>query len=198
MFGGAVASVLGQARGVAVALAVVTLVASGVGGHVSTASALAAAVEPSAIALAPEDLPPGFKIDPTRTSDDTIENVGPRHIRSLARDFTPANLSSGPVAVVQSVIRLEGQIGAGDALRLQRNHWENNVGFKPTAAGPNDGGTFSLEKIDKDVSSYLVGFIKENMIIVTIVVGEPGVVRYTDAVAYAGKSSAKLDAALGR
>jgi hypothetical protein len=46
--------------------------------------------------------------------------------------------------------------------------------------------------------AYLVGFIKENMIIITIVGGAEGVTSYAYAVEYAGMSSAKLDAALRR
>ncbi|MFN8636230.1 MAG: hypothetical protein U0893_20455 [Chloroflexota bacterium] len=197
MFDRVVGSVARQARAAAVALTMVSLVVSGAAGW-NGASVALAAVEPSSIALVPADLPPGFVIDQSRTSDDVVDGVGPRHIRSLARDATPANVASGPVFVIQSVIRLDSGLGAGDALRLQRDYWVNRVGYSPTSAGPNDGGTFSLVKRDNGVVSYVVGFIKENMIIVTIAGGADGVVQYQDAVAYAGKTSAKLDAALGR
>jgi hypothetical protein len=197
MFGGVFSTVARQARGAALAMTMLSLVTSGAAVWTSTAPALAA-IEPSSIALAPEDLSPGFVIDPTKTKDEVVENIGPQHIRGMAKEFTPANMASGPVFVIQSVTRLDGSIGAGDALRLQRDYWVNRAGYPMTTAGPNDGGTFSLEKRNNGVVSYVVGFIKENMIIITIVGGDEGVVRYADAVAYAGKSSAKLDAALGR
>lgn len=163
-----------------------------------SAGVAAEAIEPSSIALNPEDLPPGYTIDETRTMDRPVGNIGPGHFRALNREFTTENLASGPVWIVQSVVRLDSGIGAGDALRSQRDYWQTTGEYTPTEDGPNDDGTMSLVKEGDASISYLVGFIKENMIIITIVGGAHEVTTYAYAVEYAGISSAKLDAALGR
>ena len=119
-----------------------------------------AAIEPSAIALNPEDLPPGFTIDASRTSDREVGNIGPGHLRALNREFTPANLSDGPVWIVQSVVRLDSGIGAGDALRLQRDYWESTAGYTPTSDGPNDGGTTGFQ--DGSPARALSGFTAQS------------------------------------
>jgi hypothetical protein len=156
------------------------------------------AVEPRDIALTPDDLPPGFKIDPSLTQTGTIENVGPMYQIGMVRDFNETNLLSGPVFVLQQVVRLESGLGAGDALTLQRAYWVNRAGYSLSPVGANDGGTFSLEKTDDGVKTYLLGFIKENMIIITGAGGVDGVVSYATLHELASISSARMDTMSGR
>lgn len=156
------------------------------------------AVEPQDIALSPADLPPGFSIDPNLTQPGMIENIGPMYQIGMVREFNEMNLLSGPVFVLQQVVRLESGLGAGDALTLQRAYWVNRGGYEISPAGPNDGGTFSLEKTDDGVKTYLLGFIKENMIIVTGAGGVDGVVSYATLHELASISSARMDKASGR
>ena len=156
------------------------------------------AVEPRDIALTPDDLPPGFTIHPDHTREGIINNVGPMYQIGMTREFTEQNLMAGPVFVLQQVVRLESGLGAGDALTLQRNYWTTQAGYSLSPSGPNDGGTFSLEKTDRGVKTYLLGFIKENMIIITGLGGVDGVVSYAGVKELAGISSGRLDAALGR
>jgi hypothetical protein len=156
------------------------------------------AVEPRDIALTPDDLPPGFKIDPSLTQSGMIDNIGPMYQIGMVRDFNETNLLSGPVFVLQQVVRLEFGVGAGDALTSQRAYWVNRAGYSISPAGPNDGGTFSLEKTDDGVKTYLLGFIKENMIIITGAGGVDGVVSYATLHELASITSARMDTVSGR
>jgi hypothetical protein len=156
------------------------------------------ALEPHEIALTPDDLPPGFRINPDLSSEGVIENIGPMYQIGMVREINDENLMSGPVFVVQQVVRLELGLGAGDALQLQRAHWVDRAGYSISDAGPNDGGTFSLEKTEDGVKTYLLGFIKENMIIITGAGGVDGVVSYDTLHEIAAISSARMDSIIGR
>ena len=108
-----------------------------------------------------------------------IDNIGSMYQIGMLREINEMNLLAGPwLFVLQQVVRLESGLGAGDALQLQRNYWITQGGYQPSKAGPNDGGTFSLEKTDDGVTIYLLGFIKENMIIITGAGGMEGIVSY--------------------
>jgi hypothetical protein len=107
-------------------------------------------------------------------------------------------VQSGPIIVGQFIFRLDSGIGAGDALIVIKDHLMNQEGLAPSPVGPNDGGTFTLTKLEGQAEIFMVGFIKENMVIVTSTGGLVGVVSPADALKLAGISSAKLDAALGR
>jgi hypothetical protein len=157
-----------------------------------------AAVEPAAILLVPEDLPPGFVVDPQSTSTFQMASVGPASQVKYLRESTPENLGSGPVVIEQLVVRLEGRVGAGEALVIARRRLSDGRGLVPSDAGPNDEGTITLQKVEGDIQHFAVGFIKENMIIITIAGGLPDIVTPSGVLQIAGISSAKLDAALGR
>jgi hypothetical protein len=159
---------------------------------------VAASIEPGEITLTVDDLPPGFVPDPNFTKDVPVENVGPARQVQFEREATPSNLATAPVVVGQIVLRLDTSIGAGDALLVMRRQYVERQGFVPTDAGPNDGGTFTLQRSDNGVDYLIVGFIKENMIIATLAAGVPGVVTYEGVLQLAGISSARLDAKLGR
>ena len=96
-----------------------------------------------------------------------------------------------------SLLRLDTAIGAGDALVSVREFYIQEQGFSLSDAGPNDGGTFTLQKTDSGVDFIMIGFIKENWIFVTLAAGLPGVVTYEGVLQLAGISSARLDAKLG-
>jgi hypothetical protein len=155
-------------------------------------------VTPRAIALTLNDLPRGFKVDPEYTSEGFINEVGPSAQVQYERDFTVENLKAGPVLVGQLIVRHDGQMGAGDALKMLRRYYMEEKGYSLNREGPNDGGTFTLGKTDGDFEVVMVGFIKENMIIITNTGGARGMVYPEIALMLAGKSSAKLDAALAQ
>jgi hypothetical protein len=168
--------------------------------HVVIGQALAAplAVEPRDILLTTDDLPPGFKVDPRYTREGPIENAGPAAQVQYSREATPENLNNGPLVVGQLIVRLESGMGAGDALALVRQRLIDTSNFAPSDVGPNDGGTFTLHRIEGSIELYAIGFIKENMVIVTTTGGLPGTVAPDGTLALAGISSARLDSMLGR
>lgn len=155
-----------------------------------------AAIEPRDIALTLDDLPPGFAVDPSHTGNSNVDGVGPQYEVQYIRDVTPGDIMAGPIVVGQIVIRLDGAVGAGDALLGTRERLIES-GFTPTSVGPNDGGTYTLRKADAQADGTVVGFIKENVIIVTIAAGAPGVVNYQSVLRLAGISSGRMDATLG-
>ena len=157
-----------------------------------------AAVEPGDVTLTLEDLPPGFVANPEFTRDGYTEGVGPSRQVQYEREETPENLADGPIVVGQNVFRLDTGIGAGDALLSVKNFYIDQQEFKPSDAGPNDGGTFTLQKTDSGIDFIMIGFIKENMVFVTLAAGAPGVVTYEGVLGLAGISSERLDAKLGR
>jgi hypothetical protein len=157
-----------------------------------------AAVDPGEVTLTPDDLPPGFTANPEFTRDDYTSGVGPSHQVQYEREPTAENLARGPIVVGQNVFRLDTGIGAGDALLSVKNFYIDQQGFVPSDAGPNDGGTFTLQKNDSGIDFIMIGFIKENMVFVTLAAGLPGVVSYQGVLELAGISSARLDEKLGR
>jgi hypothetical protein len=178
---------------------------------VATELTPASEVAPRDIALTLEDLPAGFVVDTAHTRDAYLANAGPEtQVQFLRTNAVPENqpqfarlavfgsAEAVPVVVGQTIIRLDGRIGAGDALELTRARLTGPAGFAPTADGPNDGGTYTLRKVDGRVDGTIVGFIKENMIIVTLAAGFPGEVTYQSVLQLAGISSGRLDAKLGR
>ena len=160
--------------------------------------ARAASVEPGEVTLTLDDLPPGFAPNPRFTKDGFTEGVGPSHQVQFEREPTAENLMSGPVVVGQNVLRLDTAIGAGDALVSVREFYIQQQDFSTSDVGPNDGGTFTLKKTDSGVDFIMIGFIKENMIFVTLAAGLPGVVTYEGVLQLAGISSERLDQKLGR
>ena len=175
---------------------VISLVASAV--LPSRLEAAPAAVEPADVTLTLDDLPPGFMVNPEFTKDDYVEGVGPSHQVQFERDPTPENLADGLIVVGQNVFRLDTSIGAGDTLLSVKNFYIDQLGYVPSGAGPNDAGTFTLQKSDAGYDYIMIGFIKENMVFVTLAAGAPGVVSYQGVLALAGISSARLDEKLGR
>jgi len=162
------------------------------------AQAAPAAVEPGDVTLTLGDLPPGFVANPQFTNDGFTEGVGPSHQVQYEREPTPQNLRDGPIVIGQNVLRLDTAIGAGDALMSVKNFYIDEQGFTPSDAGPNDGGTFTLQKSDSGIDFIMIGFIKQNMVFVTLAAGLPGVVSYQGVLELAGISSARLDQKLGR
>lgn len=179
-------------------LAVVLVVSMLTVAAVAPAVAAPLAVEPRDIALNVEDLRPGFTPDPRYTREGQLENVGPTTQVQYQREVNAMTVRDGPVVVGQVVIRLDTGIGAGDALIVVRDSFLNQEGQQISDIGPNDGGTFTLFKKDGPLEIYSVGFIKENMVIVTLTGGLEGVVSPAGTLELAGISSARLDAALGR
>lgn len=165
---------------------------------IAYAASAPAQVEPRDVTLTTDDLPPGFTIDPRYTRDGNLDPVGPAAQVQYIRNATPQNLADGPLVVGQLVVRLDGPLGAGDALIAVRQRLIDAQGFVPSDLGPNDGGTFTLQRMEGNVQVLTLGFIKENMIIVTSVGGVPGSVTLDAVLQLAGISSARLDAALGR
>jgi hypothetical protein len=157
-----------------------------------------AAVEPADVTLTLEDLPPGFSSNPEFTKDGYTEGVGPSHQVQFEREPTLQNQADGPIVIGQNVFRLDTGIGAGDALLSVKNFYIDQQGFTPSDAGPNDAGTFTLRKNENGIEFIMIGFIKENMVFVTLAAGLPGVVTYDGVLELAGISSARLDAKLGR
>jgi hypothetical protein len=168
------------------------------GAAAAPASAAPLAVEPGDIALNLDDLRPGFSPDPRFMREGQLENVGPLTQVQYEREVNALTVRDGPVVVGQVIIRLDTGIGAGDALIVVRDSLLNQNGQSISDAGPNDGGTFTLFKKDGPLEIYSVGFIKENMVIVTLTGGLEGVVSPAGTLELAGISSARLDAALGR
>lgn len=162
------------------------------------ALAAPAAVEPLDIALVPSDLPPGFVPDPRYMRQGQLENVGPMLQVQYQREATVQTIQAGPIIVGQVILRLDTGLGAGDALIVVKNYLMQEQGLVPSPVGPNDGGTFTLTKQEGQAEIFMVGFIKENMVIVTSTGGLAGVVSPDGTLELAGISSAKLDAALGR
>lgn len=156
-----------------------------------------AAIEPGDVTLTPDDLPPDYVANPEFTKDGYTSGVGPSHQVQYEREPTPENLARGPIVIGQNVFRLDTGIGAGDALLSVKNFYIDQQGFIPSDDGPNDGGTFTLGKTDSGIDFIMIGFIKENMVFVTLVAGLPGVVSYEDVLDLAGISSARLDEKLG-
>jgi hypothetical protein len=156
-----------------------------------------AVIEPEDIVLTPDDLPPGFTPDPRYMISSTVPNAGPSQQVQYQREATPANVAAGPIVVGQIVLRLDGPLGAGDALAGVKASLMQKMSLSPSDEGPNDGGTFTLVRIDDDMKLVSVGFIKENMIIVTMTGGLPAVVTVDGTLQLAGITSARMDAAGG-
>jgi hypothetical protein len=156
-----------------------------------------AALEPNDIVLTPDDLPPGFTPDPRYMIASTIPNAGPSQQVQYQREATPSHMAEGPIVVGQIIIRLDGPLGAGDALAGVKSSLMQKMSLFPSDEGPNDGGTFTLVRVDDDMKLVSVGFIKGNMIIVTMTGGLPAVVTADDTLQLAGITSARMDAAGG-
>ena len=180
---------------VSLALAALLIVVLGTPG---SGLAAPAAVEPRDILLTVDDLAPGFTLDPRYTKSSTLEGAGPSEQIQYQRNATAATLRDGPLVVGQIVIRLDGPLGAGDALAGVRNTLIEKQGLSPSSEGPNDGGTFTLSKTENDIKLMAVGFIKANMIIVTMSGGVSSVVTADTTLQLAGTSSARLDGAMAR
>ena len=163
------------------------------------ALAAPAAVEPHEIMVTLDDLPPGFLLDASRTQSSYQENVGPVYEVQYRRQITAETLPDPLFAVGQVIIRLDGPLGAGDALRDVRDTYTLHLGMATSPVGPNDDGTFTLERFDpNNIKICAVGFIKGNMIIVTITGGRPEAATPERTLQIAGISSAKLDALTAR
>ena len=157
------------------------------------------AVEPQEIVVTLDDLPPGFVLDPSGTSSSHLETVGPVQEVQYRRQITVATLPDPLFVVGQVIMRLDGPMGAGDALREARDTYILHQGMAPSPVGPNDDGTFTLERFDKNnIKICAVGFIKGNMIIVTLTAGRPEAATPERTLQIAGISSAKLDALTAR
>jgi hypothetical protein len=183
-------------RAVSSGLVVAALVALSVtaalpAGHVSAAPV---AADPLDIVLTLDDLPSGFAPDPRYTVASNVPNAGPSQEVQYQREATMANLTDGPIVVGQIVIRLDGPLGAGDALTGVKQTLIEKNGLVPSDEGPNDGGTFTLARVDNNLKLMAVGFIKGNWIIVTMTGGLPQVVTSDINLRLAGISSAKIDA----
>jgi hypothetical protein len=193
-----VGKVLIQRLSMALAVGVLSVVVPLGQSTIVQAATVRNAVAPRAIALTLADLPRGFAVDPEYTKEGYINDVGPSMQVQFEREATVENLRAGPVLVGQLIVRHDGQMGAGDALKMLRRFYMEERGFSLNSDGPNDGGTFTLQKTDGDFQVIMVGFVKENMIIMTMTGGARGMVYPEIALKLAGMSSAKLDAAAGR
>src|SRR4051794_31464149 len=178
-------------RGLAIAVLVV------MGLSARPVLAVPAALDPQHIVVTPADLPDGFTVDPQYTASSYIESVGPSQQVQYTRESTRENLLAGPIVVTQLIVRLDRSIGAGDALQVLRDTYVQKQGMSPSADGPNDGGTFTLDKVENNIKLCAVGFVKDDMVIVTITGGLPTVVTPAGVLKIAGISSAKMDAANG-
>jgi len=168
-----------------------------IGLSASSVLAAPAALDPQDLVVTPADLPDGFTVDPRYTTSSYIDSVGPSQQVQYTRESTRENLLAGPVVVTQLIVRLDRSIGPGDALQVLRDTYMQKQGMNPSADGPNDGGTFTLEKTENNVKLCAVGFVKGDMVIVTITGGLPTVVTPSGVLQIAGISSAKMDAANG-
>jgi hypothetical protein len=184
-------------RALSASLALVLVISTAVAAVLpSGLDAAAASVSPDDVTLTIDDLPPGFVLDPQYTQDGFNDGIGPT--RQVQYDADPSDPNStGSLVIGQTVLRLDSGIGAGDALVSMRDFYIDHQSYQVSDAGPNDGGTFTLQKNDGGLDFVMIGFIKENWIFVTLAAGLPGAVTYDDVVQLAGISSARLDEKLG-
>src|SRR5436190_4783029 len=116
-------------------------------GGVVQAATVRNGVAPRDIALTQADLPRGFTSDPEYTKEGYIDEVGPSVQVQFDRPTTAENLRAGPVLVGQLIVRHDGEMGAGAALRMLRRFYVQEKGFSIDNDGPNDGGTFTIQKL---------------------------------------------------
>ena len=156
-----------------------------------------APLDPRAIALTPDDLPPGFAFVPEETKLETLSGgYAVQLTTQLNREPSMDNLLSGPVSVGQIIIRVDRLIVPGDLLTEVRAQLLAQQGFSLVPGAPNDGGTASLQKNEGEAVVYAVGFVKNEMVVFTIWAGLPEVVDLQGLLTLAGISSAKYDAAV--
>ena len=108
-----------------------------------------------------DDLPPGFVLEPSGTSSSHLETVGPVQEVQYRRQITVATLPDPLFVVGQVIMRLDGPMGAGDALREARDTYILHQGMAPSPVGPNDDGTFTLERFDKNNIKHLRGRVHQ-------------------------------------
>lgn len=186
----------------AAALAAVILVAapsSGLAAEPTSSAArraalTLAALDPREIALTPDDLVPGFSVDPATSGITPLPgSAGVTYRVDMKRNITPRTLSEGPILVQQIVVRVDDGTPPEDVLMAVRDELVGRVEFVPTPEGPNDGGTISLARTDGEVTLYSVGFVKANFVIVTTWGGRAEVTTYPKLLDLAGVSSGRLD-----
>ena len=152
-------------------------------------------VEPEAIALTPDDLPPGFSINPSSTSRDVLaDGSAVLYRREMQRESSLENALSGPLFVGQIIIRVDRLIVPADLLAELRDRLIAERGLEPIPGQPNDGGTVSLGTRDASGAAvYAVGFVKDSFVIFTIWAGLESVVDLPGLLALAGITSSRLD-----
>lgn len=164
-----------------------------------TAHAAPRAIDPREIALTPADLPTGFKVDPATNGVSLLPaSVGVMYRVDMQRTRTPEALRDGPVMVQQMIVRIDGDMPAGQALAEVRDDLVTEVEMTSTSDGPNDGGTISLKRTGGDYTMYSIGYVKGPMVIVTSWGGSADVTTFPKLIELAGITSARLDAALNR
>jgi hypothetical protein len=167
----------------------------------SVAHAQGRVVDPRDIALKPSDLPPDFFVVPEETGmSTTVEPKGVLLVLTMAQGIAES-AATGPSFVKQVIARADEATDLSKLLEQYRNQWIREDGFKPVPGAPNDGGTSSLVKYEKvaggaDAAYYMVGFIKNEMIVYTGWYGLASAVDLPGVLALAGVSSARYDAVL--
>lgn len=114
----------------------------------------------------------------------------------MERPITPESVSTGPVMVGQFIGRFDGPVAYDGFLDEIRRRAIEQEGFEMVPGAPNDGGTASLQKVEENVVTFEVGFIKRDMVIFTRALGRKGVVSLPSVLTLAGVSSARYDQAL--
>ena len=154
--------------------------------------------EPREIALAPDDLSPGFRISPSESRTMTLPDGSALYYVVLGQNDAPANLLYGLVVVQQSVIRIAAQdTNPAEILARSRSSLLQRK-YQPTDEGPNDDSAFSLKQQTADLTQFAVGFVSHNFVVVTELSGPTNLVRFADVQRAVDVTSAKLEAARAR
>ena len=152
-------------------------------------------IEPNEVALRPADLPPNFAVA-NEDARPMTPVPGLLYSISMERPLDEENLSSGPVGVFQVIARFDRTPSYEGFLDEMRRQAVEQEGYRLVPGAPNDGGTASLQKIEGDVASFQVGFIKRDMVIFTGWVGRRGVVSLQGVLTLAGVTSNRYDEVL--
>jgi hypothetical protein len=156
----------------------------------ASAAAQQPPVDPVAIVLTPDDLPPGFTI----VEDETTTlggDLGVMLNRQMQREANPETIQSGPVAIAQIVARVDRLLVPTDLLDELGKSLVSRQGLLPTPEGPNEPGRFSLSKVENYTALFAYGFVKDSIVIVTIAAGLTSVVNLNGTVALSEVSAAR-------
>jgi hypothetical protein len=111
--------------------------------------------------------------------------------------WTPENVASGPVYVRQRITRVDEPVPLTGFLASLQERLIREGGYSLVPGAPNDGGTFGLVKREGEIADFHVGFIKNEMVILTQWLGLASVVSLQGILTLAGTSSTRYDLAVG-